>query len=236
VKRSGGRLPAVEALRRQESDPPATLSPGKGGALPHPPPLRTVLATFTAHGSSRPLPSLFPDYQPLRSAVSSRGPFVGRSPHLTFPSDLMQSFRWLSGGPPDPRQQPFGLGICPIRPVRTSRCLSAWRPSLPGSPTPAGDFRLPYGRPTFRTPSGLPRSARVSNDRGGCPLYRGGVGVLATGVRRPVPSRPMVKVGRLCPIPPYQPFRGLNITRLQSRVQSFTRPVSPSPGTAFGWQ
>src|SRR5262249_44797617 len=29
------------------------LESGKGGALPHPPPLRTVRATFIAHGSSR---------------------------------------------------------------------------------------------------------------------------------------------------------------------------------------
>jgi hypothetical protein len=50
------------------------------------------------------------------------------------------------------------------------------RHSLLGHPIPAGGLGLPHGRLTdlaqgrARTPTGLPRSAHTSCDRGGCPL------------------------------------------------------------------
>jgi len=51
------------------------------------------------------------------------------------------------------------------------------RLSLLGSSFPTAAFRSPYGRPTvcLTTPTamGFPRSASMSDDRGGCPLYSG---------------------------------------------------------------
>ena len=58
------------------------------------------------------------------------------------------------------------------------------RRSLLGHPVPAGELGPPCGRLTgqtrghARTSTGLPRSARVSCSRGGCPLYPGDGGAL----------------------------------------------------------
>ena len=49
------RLPAVLRARRFVTPGTVLASSGKGGALQRRPPLRTVLAGFLAHGSSKPL-------------------------------------------------------------------------------------------------------------------------------------------------------------------------------------
>jgi hypothetical protein len=75
-----------------------------------------------------------------------------------------------------------------IRPVIHDDQLEGWscsrgfpspfghRHSLLGHPIPAGELGPPHGRLTGhdgRTPTGLPRSARMSSDRGGCSLDPG---------------------------------------------------------------
>ena len=82
-----------------------------------------------------------------------------------------------------------GRAIARIRPVirkaagggaeprpTVSCCLSAAGVRFLGHPVPAGELRLPHGRPTgpmfpTRTPTGFPRSTRARYDRGGCSLY-----------------------------------------------------------------
>ena len=68
----------------------------------------------------------------------------------------------------------------PTRP-EVSCCLSATGISFSGHPLPARGLGLPHGRltghrPHARTLTGLPRSTRMRNDRGGCLLYPEGDG------------------------------------------------------------
>jgi hypothetical protein len=87
---------------------------------------------------------------------------------------------------------------------------------LPGKTTPA------------RTSTGLPRSARVSYDRGGCPLYPGDGG--AHPGLSGVPSRrlPLLSGQSLHPAPTSHLTRA-HFTRHQRGFKQFTRPVFPSP-------
>jgi hypothetical protein len=133
------------------------------------PPLRTVRAAFTAHGSSRLCP------------VASRPPLVlpplvtitGSRQRLSFPSGSRRlpgsvsahqtHVSTLSGqASPYPAGYDFPLPF------------GCW-PSLLGSSSPAGEFAfltvgLLLGE---QTSTGFPRSARSRRDRGGCLLYRG---------------------------------------------------------------
>ena len=76
---------------------------------------------------------------------------------------------------------------CPGFPLPFGR-----RHSLLGHPIPAGELGPPHGRltgPHVRTPTGLPRSARTSCDRGGCPLYPEDGGALpGQSIPRPAPA------------------------------------------------
>jgi len=105
------------------------------------------------------------------------------------------------------------------------------RRSLLGHPIPAEGLGPPHGRLTGhvdRTSTGLPRSARTSNDREGCPLYPGDDG--AHPGQRTVLSRrlPHLNGTSLHPAPTLH-LTGLHITRHQRRFKQFTRPVFPSP-------
>jgi hypothetical protein len=82
-------------------------------------------------------------------------------------------------------------------------------------------------RPPARTSTGLPRSARVSSDRGGCPLDPGDGGA---------PPEPSGVPGRRLPLPSGQslnpssnnPSTGVHFTRHQRGFKQFTRPaISP---------
>ena len=111
------------------------------------------------------------------------------------------------------------------------------RNSLLGHPMPAEELGPPRGRLTgharrrARTSTGLPRSARVSCSRGGCPLYPGDGGappgqvVSLTGACRsaaasPFHPAPASHLARLC------------LTRHQRGFKQFTRPAFPSPAAA----
>ena len=97
------------------------------------------------------------------------------------------------GDSPGSRQRPFGLGnFRPIRRVMDSPCLSAGGIRFLNLRVPAGELgrasedRLAY-RVCARTTTGLPRSAPVRHDRGGCCLYSGAVVSALEPVRRSSP-------------------------------------------------
>ena len=81
-------------------------------------------------------------------------------------------------------------------------------------------------KPPARTSTGLPRSARVSSDRGGCPLDPGDGGA---------PPEPSGVPGRRLPLPSGQslnpsssnPSTGVHFTRHQRGFKQFTRPAIP---------
>jgi len=102
---------------------------------------------------------------------------------------------------------------------------------------PAEELGPPHGRltghapRTRRTSTGLPRSARTSCDRGGCPLYRGDDGahpglMIVLSRRLPLPPRP---APRPCPS---IPSTGVCLTRHQRGFKQFARPIFPSPAAA----
>jgi hypothetical protein len=129
----------------------ACRTSGKGEALLPLPPLRTVLATFTAHGSSRPLPSLLPD------CCRSRLPFhlgvrlLSRGSHLTCPSDFDRPF----GSRQVVHQahvSNLSVGQTPYPPGYGFPLPFGWRPSLLGPSFPAAEFRPSCVGPTGRPP------------------------------------------------------------------------------------
>jgi len=132
---------------------------------------------------------------PLVPASSSAFPSLA---HLT----ASARFRARAHGPVSGRL--CGTAAWRGRPSRPGfplrfRC----RHSLLGHPMPAGGLGLPHGRLTghargrARTSTGLPRSARTSCDRGGCPLYPGdggahpGRGTCSAGAHRSAAASPL---------------------------------------------
>jgi hypothetical protein len=83
-------------------------------------------------------------------------------------------------------------------------------------------------RPKGRTPTGLPRSARTSCDRGGCPLYPEDGGALP-GLRDVLSRRLPLNGGQSFHPAPTSHRAGLRFTRHQRGFTRFTRPVFPSP-------
>ena len=122
--------------------------------------------------------------------------------------------------------------------VPVSRCLSGHRHSLPGHPVPAGELGLPCGRLTGpccqgRTPTGLPRSARMSCGRGGCPLYPGDCGARTAGRSSPAAACRLAAARPCAPV--QQPTTGGFLSRgIIKGSRSFTRPAFPRP-VAPGW-
>jgi hypothetical protein len=118
------------------------------------------------------------------------------------------------------------------------------RRSLLGHPIPAEELGPPCGRLTgqdvpARTSTGLPRSARVSYDRGGCPLYPD------DGGAHPGLSRVL---SRRLPLPSGQSFtplqhpilrgcasRGINEGSSNSPVRPFPSPAAARMGRAVAW-
>jgi hypothetical protein len=80
---------------------------------------------------------------------------------------------------------------------------------------------------------GFPRSARTSNDRGGCPLYPGDDGAHPDWPRSPARIR-CFSAARPCTPPRPSIHARLRMTRHQRGFKQFTRPVFPSP-VAPGW-
>jgi len=84
-----------------------------------------------------------------------------------------------------------------------------------------------------RTPTGFPRSARTSNDRGGCPLYSGDNGAHPDRSRSPASIRRILNGTSLHPATTTIDA-GLRLTKHQQGFKQFTRPIFPSPD-APGW-
>jgi len=134
------------------------------------------------------------------------------------------------GDSPGSRQRPFGLGnFRPIRRVMDSPCLSAGGIRFLNLRVPAGELglasedRLAY-RACARTTTGLPRSAPVRHDRGGCCLYSGAVVSVLEPVRR---SSPFWPVNRLANHLIGDP----TLRSLLGSLLAFTRPIFPLPGS-----
>ena len=100
-------------------------------------------------------------------------------------------------GSPGPRRHPFGSGQRPYpasypratwrrtsHALSVSRCLSAAGVRFLGHPVPAGELRLPHGRPTGRRPPGPQRGFHVPHERDTT-----GVGAPFTPRRRCPPGR-----------------------------------------------
>jgi hypothetical protein len=178
---TSGRLVTPAAALSQRS--------GRPGASLRPAPLRTGRARFRASGSSKPCGSGgATPYDPLTWSCSSAGPFtttVVAASNLSVGSGVIVIFACWAHLTASARFRVRAPG-----PVSGRLCGTAsWRsqPSCPGFPSPFGRRRLLLGHPIpagswallavgllgtrARTPTGLPRFARTSCDRGGCPLY-----------------------------------------------------------------
>jgi hypothetical protein len=84
-----------------------------------------------------------------------------------------------------------------------------------------------------RTPTGLPRSARMSCGRGGCPLYPGDCGARTAGRSSPAAARRLAAARPCTPV--QQPTTGGFLSRgIIKGSRSFTRPAFPWP-VAPGW-
>ena len=109
--------------------------------------------------------------------------------------------------------------------------------SLLGHPVPAGELGPPHGRltePQVRTPTGLPRSARTSSDRGGRPLYPGDGG--AHPDRRRLPAGACRFAAASPCTPPHFPSTGFSLNEASTRVQaSLPRACGRPDGTGCPW-
>ena len=153
-------------------------------------------------------------------------------------------------GPPDHVSTLSGPGTCPYpasypgRPAKARLSRPGFplpfghRHSLPGHPVPARELGLPCGRLTGpcyqgRTPTGLPRSARMSCGRGGCPLYPGDCGARTAGRSSPAAACRLAAARPCTPV--QQPTTGGFLSRgIIKGSRSFTRPAFPWP-VAPGW-
>jgi hypothetical protein len=114
-----------------------------------------------------------------------------------------------------------------------SRCLSATGTLLLGHPSPARGLGPPHGRLTehahrhARTPTGFPRSAHPSRDRGGRPLCPGDGGAHPDRSHFPTGHLPFRNGQSLHPAGPSH-RQGSRLTRHQPRVHTCS-PVRSSP-------
>jgi hypothetical protein len=170
------------------------------------------------------------------------GPFTAEAAS-NLPSGT-DAHRCRRAGPPDHVSTLSGPGICPYpasypgRPAEARLSRPGFplpfghRHSLPGHPVPARELGLPCGRLTGpccqgRTPTGLPRSARMSCGRGGC-LSTPGTAVPARPAGHPRP--PHAALQRPVPVPPSSnPPPEASYHEASSRVHGRS-PVRPSPG------
>ena len=160
---------------------------------------------------------------------------------LTCPLVLASSSSSLSGSPD--RVSPLS------RPSTQARYPASYPPRSAGGLINRDGFLLPFGhrhsllghpfarrgvrpssrsayRPNGRTPTGFPRSARMSSDRGGRPLYPGDGGAhpdrwrLTAGACRFAAASPCTRQHSHRP--------GSRLTRHQRGFKRFARPVFPS--------
>ena len=176
------------------------------------------------------------------------GPFTAEAAS-NLPSGT-DAHRRRRAGPPDHVSTLSGPGICPYPAGYPGRPAKA-RPSRPG-------FPLPFRPPAFaswsscarwgagpssrsayrscdqgRTPTGLPRSARMSCGRGGCPLYPGDCGARTAGRSSPAAACRLAAARPCTPV--QQPTTGGFLSRgIIKGSLSFTRPAFPWP-VAPGW-
>jgi hypothetical protein len=141
------------------------------------PSVRTTAHTFTAHGSWASLIGFSLRLLNLVSQVLAASVYQIHW-YPTFHSHTELLLLLLAKFPAS-RLHSFEFGICPIRPVITSRCLSAGGIRFLKHPIPAEELTLPCGWATGlavaldQTSSGLSRSTLLSCDWGGCSLYSG---------------------------------------------------------------
>ena len=120
-----------------------------------------------------------------------------------------------------------------------SRRVSATGTSLLGHPIPARELGPPHGRLTehahrhARTLTGLPRSARTSCDRGGCPLCPEDGGAHPE-LKRVLSRRLPFHHGQSLNPATTSHHARLCFTRHQREFKQFTLSVFPSPVTP-GW-
>jgi hypothetical protein len=119
-----------------------------------------------------------------------------------------------------------------------SRCLSATGIRFLVILCPPGNWAfLAVGLPVRchqgRTPTGLPRSARMSCGRGGCPFYPGDCGARTAGRSSPAAACRLAAARPCTPV--QQPTTGGFLSRgIIKGSRSFTRPAFPWP-VAPGW-
>jgi hypothetical protein len=176
------------------------------------------------------------------------GPFTAEAAS-NLPSGT-DAHRGRRAGPPDHVSTLSGPGICPYPASYPGR--SGGGPAIPSW------FPVAFRPPAFaswsscarrgagpslrsayrsccqgRTPTGLPRSARVSCGRGGCPLYPGDCGARTAGRSSPAAARRLAAARPCTPV--QQPTTGGFLSRgIIKGSRSFTRPAFPSP-VAPGW-
>ena len=148
-------------------------------------------------------------------------------------------------GLPDHVSALSGPGIRPYPASYPGRPAKV-RPSRPGFPLPFGHRHSLLGHPVpaggpgpslrsayrsccqGRTPTGLPRSARVRCGRGGCPLYPGDCGARTAGRSSPAAARRLAAARPCTPV--QRPTTGGFLSRgIIKGSRSFTRPAFPWP-------
>jgi hypothetical protein len=222
---------------------------GRPGALRRRAPLRTGRAPFNASGSSK--TRKVGRSGALRSARSAAGRPRVRSPRprsrrLTCPlvrgvivdfsfrgspdhvSSLSRPSTWPGIRPVIRDDQLEALALLPWFPAAFRRpALASWSSCARRGIELSLRSADRSSRRDARTPTGFPRSARSSNDRGGCPLYPGDDGAHPDRPRSPARA---CRITATRPYTPPQPsiHTGLCLTRHQPRVQAIS-PVRSSP-------
>ena len=203
-------------------------------------PLRTTACGFHRTGLKQALPAW-----PSRSSSIPQGTALSRFTaeavsNVSSGSDASRRRPW---GSPDHVSTLSGPGTCPYPascpgtagggPAMMSRFPAAFRPPAFASWSPCArwgtgpSLRSAYrSRCQGRTPTGLPRSARMSYGRGGCPLYPRDCGARTAGRSSPAAA---CRLAAAVPVPPSSnPPPEASYHEASSRVHGRS-PVRPSP-------
>ena len=217
-RRTLGRSPAFDAVKircrnRRTSRSARRQSIWRQSSVASSGPLTTTcaVASSLSSGSGDHVVFLFTGSPDRVSPLSRPGTWPGIRPVIHHrPAGGLASARW------------FPAAFRP--PAFASRSSFTRRGVGPSS-------RSAY-RPHGRTPTGFPRSARTSSDRGGRPLYPGDNGAHPDRGDLPAGRLPLRSGQSLHPAQPSH-HAGLRLTRHQPRVHTqFARPVFPSPVAA----
>lgn len=152
------------------------------------------------------------------------------------PLDLQASPR-PSGGSPDPRQPPFGVGTSPIHRVMGFLRLSAGGLRFLGHRFPLRSCALlASGLPTGPDLIGVSTFRNDENRPGWVPSIPREPGVLRSPCIGRGPCGAAVAVGS-CSVIAGSAVAATNVSRgLVEGSLAFTRPVSPWPDAPFGWE